>query len=97
MAKGERTSGPHGLKSRNRRMRTRMSGGVGGVEPRGSPLSRYGGAKSRSPAAFEDDIGTSWGEASPCPMVGKLQDSSGRQVHHRGAPLDAVVEVFLNL
>jgi hypothetical protein len=40
-AKGERTSGPHGLKLRNRRMRTRMYGGVGGEEPRGFPLSRF--------------------------------------------------------
>src|SRR5690348_8599852 len=38
--KAKRTSGPHRLKSWNRRMRTRMSGGVGGEEPRGSPLSR---------------------------------------------------------
>ena len=29
-----------GLKSRNRRIRTRMYGGVGGVGPRGLPLSR---------------------------------------------------------
>ena len=36
-----RTPGPYGLKLRNRRMRTRMSGGVGGAEPRGSPLSGW--------------------------------------------------------
>lgn len=30
-----------GLKSRNRRIRTRMYGGVGGVGPRGLPLSRF--------------------------------------------------------
>src|SRR5450759_2622257 len=38
--KAKRTSGRHRLKSRNRRMRTRMYGGVGGEEPRGFPLSR---------------------------------------------------------
>ena len=35
-----RTSSLHGLKSRNRRIRTRMYGGVGGVGPQGLPLSR---------------------------------------------------------
>ena len=41
-AKSKRTSDRHWLKSRNRRMRTRMYGGVGGEEPRGFPLSRLG-------------------------------------------------------
>ena len=33
----DRTFGPYGLKSRNRRMRTRMSGDVGGERSRGLP------------------------------------------------------------
>src|SRR3984893_8453798 len=36
----------------NRRIRTRMSGGVGGEEPRGSPLSRFCPRRSRKPREF---------------------------------------------
>src|SRR5215211_7697407 len=41
----------------NRRIRTRMSGGVGGAEPRGSPLSRFlPGYRRSTPAATRDDM-----------------------------------------
>jgi hypothetical protein len=40
---GERRTNPRprGIKSRNRRMRTRMYGGVGGEESRGFPYPDY--------------------------------------------------------
>ena len=50
-----RPSHPTGpLNPPNRRIRTRMSGGVGGEEPRGSPLSRLGKEKARR---FTPDAG----------------------------------------
>ena len=46
-----RVGGLRHLNHPNRRIRTRMYGGVGGEEPRGSPLSRlYGTSKVRSNA-----------------------------------------------
>ena len=37
------------LNPTNRRIRTRMSGGVGGEEPRGSPLSRFNQSRASIP------------------------------------------------
>jgi hypothetical protein len=44
----------------NRRIRTRMSGGVGGEEPRGSPLSRLPGNDE-----MEEACGDGWAELQP--------------------------------
>ena len=45
----------------NRRIRTRMSGGVGGEEPRGSPLSRF----KHAPDASRLDIHQAAAGAAP--------------------------------
>ena len=51
----------------NRRIRTRMYGGVGGVEPRGFPLSRFRGAIRRNSGNYSANS-TAW-EVSISPLT----------------------------